>query len=391
MKIGINAKFLRKPGTGIGRVTAELLAQFSQVKSPKLLPTGQAGEVQNAEIFLYCEESPALPFALPPNWHIRVIRSWYGRDDLVREHWWERFTLPRAIKKDGCDVFLSLYQSATVLPPSIRHVMFVHDLVSLHFPEYLGTWRKRVHYRRVLSAIRSADHIIAPSRATADDLHDQLNIAPERLTVVPLGLSLRFQTPASADIVDAILRKYGLERGYIYHGGGLEKRKNTGALLEAYAEMVKGDNSVPPLVISGMIHTKRNPLATDIRGFIEKLGLGRRVKLLGFVPDEDVPGLYAGALCFVYPSLFEGFGLPVLEALSQGTPVLASRASSLPEVAGEVALFFDPSRPADLREQLTALIHDATLRDRLAQAGPIQARRFSWSHATEALNRILVQ
>lgn len=177
---------------------------------------------------------------------------------------------------------------------------------------------------------------------------------------------------------------YGLVPGYLYHGGGLEIRKNTEALLRAYVQLVEDEKNgtlntlLPPLVISGNIFPESNPLATPVKTLVRSLGLVERVRLLDFVPEQDLPALYKNALFFIYPSRYEGFGLPVVEALRVGTPVLTSDVSSLPEVVGNAGLLIDPDNQASLIAGMKQLLTDAPLRATLREATKAQREHFDW-------------
>jgi glycosyltransferase involved in cell wall biosynthesis len=202
----------------------------------------------------------------------------------------------------------------------------------------------------------------------------------------------RFATiPSEAEVADK-LKEYGLTKGYIYHGGGLEVRKNTENVLRAYAKLVQKhtrslgyarDDKLPSIVISGKIFPKENKLATNVKGLIKELGLEEKVKLLGFVPDEDLSALYRGALFFVYPSLYEGFGLPVLEALRMGVPVLTSDTSSLKEVGGEAVLYCDPKSVESIASNMEWLIRDDILKQELISKSVAQTAQFSWEKFVE--------
>ncbi|MDO8566284.1 MAG: glycosyltransferase family 1 protein [Candidatus Moranbacteria bacterium] len=395
MTIGINVSFLRKPGTGIGQVTHNVLRT--------LISNTQYPIPNEHEFFVYCEEEPILDFKLPENFHIRTFLPFWKRDDVLRKWLWEKQLAKEAVK-DGCDVFLNLYQSATSfekyklqttsykLP---RHVMVVHDVIPELFPEYLRKFSQRMHWRAVRKAIRKADAIVAISESTKHDLM-RLGIREEKITVAYPDVAPQFRQPTSEENVSQILKKYSLERGYIYHGGGLEVRKNAERLLRAYASMTKSPSTalraeIPILVISGKVFDKSNKLATDVEGLIKELYLEEKVKLLGFVPDEDLPALYKGALFFVYPSLYEGFGLPVLQALCQSVPVLTAGNSSLPEVGGEAALYVDSNDTEAIATQMEHLLIDETLRTNLVSHSNAQAEKFHWEHFVQKILATLKQ
>lgn len=372
MNIGIDASFLRRSGTGIGQVTVNFLKKLAEYQRSN-------AECQRAEFFLYCEERPALDFTLPENFHVRsFLPTWWKRDDVPRRWLWERALAERAVA-DGCGVFLSLSQSSAIMPKDVRHAMIVHDIVPRLFPEYLGTVTRKLYWRSVERGIRDANHIIAVSEKTKSDIVSTLGVPAETVSVAYPDCDPSFRNVLDTDGIVSVMRKYDLEPGYLYHGGGLEVRKNTGRLLRAYAALrTKRGRKLPPLVISGRTFPASNTLATDVRGIIRELGLEESVSVLGFVPDEDLPALYRGALLFAYPSLYEGFGLPVLEAFVSGTPVLAGRAGSVPELADGAALLVNPESEAEIRSGMEQLLDHAGLREELSKNGHVRAANFSW-------------
>ncbi len=386
MKIGIDASFLRRPGTGIGQVTANFLRKLAELQIADC-------RLQNGDrVFLYCEEEPILGFKLPENFEVKVfLPKWWKRDDVPRRMLWERALSKRA-REDGCDVFLSLFQSSTRFKNSkfkiqnstdVRHIMIVHDIIPRLFPEYLGTFTRKLHWKAVERGIRYVDRIVAVSETTKADLVSELGIPEGKIAVAYPDCDPPFRIGAVSDDISRVMKKYALEPGYIYHGGGLEIRKNAERLLRSYAELRKSRENVPLLVISGKVFPASNKLATDARGIVRELGLEESVVVLGFVPDEDLPALYHGASFFMYPSLYEGFGLPVLEAFACGTPVLAGRAGSVPELAGDAALLVDPESEGAIRNGMERLLDDAALRESLSEKGRIRARDFSWDAFAE--------
>jgi glycosyltransferase involved in cell wall biosynthesis len=378
MRIGINASFLRKPGTGIGQVTSYFL---------ETLAASEPGKAHT--FFLYLEEDADISH-LPGNFRKKVFLPFWKRDDLVRKMLWER-GVAREAAKDGCDALLSLYQAGTIAPKTLRHTMIVHDIIPKLFPEYRGNRRQAFYWKTVERGIRAADHIVAISEHTKSDLLRELGIPEAKIAVAYPDVAPRFHNALSPEAAGTVLKKYDLEAGYIYHGGGLEVRKNAEALLRAYALLrdraERGEllRALPALLISGKIFPKTNKLATDVKGLIQELRLGKKVRLLGFVPDADMPALYKSALFFVYPSLYEGFGLPVLEALRLGVPVLASDTSSLPEVGGDAVLYVDPRSVGAMASQMERLITDDALRSALISRSQAQAVRFSWEDFVEKI------
>ncbi|NTW45539.1 MAG: glycosyltransferase family 4 protein [Candidatus Moranbacteria bacterium] len=377
MTIGIDASFLRKPGTGIGQVTEQTLRALGR------LP----GSAEH-RFLLYLEEDTDISF-LPENFEKRVFLPRWTRDDVPRRILWER-SLPVRVLSGGCETFISMSQSSAVFPKGrVRHVMVVHDIIPFLFPAYRGRMTNRLHVARILHGIERADRIVAVSGATKRDLSLNLGIPEGRISVAYPDCAPRFREPVTQAETDRVLGTYALSPGYLYHGGGLEVRKNTGRLLEAYAELRSRRGDVPPLVISGRVHSGRNPLATDVGKELKRLGLGDSVRLLGFVPDADLPALYASARAFLFPSLYEGFGLPIVEAMAVGTPVLAGfGAGSVPEVSGDAVLLVEPDKVDEIGKGIERLLDDDAYREALVSKGRERVRAFSWETFATGLIRV---
>jgi glycosyltransferase involved in cell wall biosynthesis len=382
MRIGINASFVRKPYTGIGQVTLHFLRSV--------------GESSRAEFVLYSEEEIPDELGIPRHFERRAFLPPWRRDDLVRKLWWERFLLPEAAKRDGCDAFISLSQSATVMPKSIRHLMVVHDIIPKLFPEYQNNWRKRLDWRSIERGIRQADKIYAVSSRTEKDLVQHLGIPPSRISINRPDVDPIFKRRVTDERSAEVMQKYHLSPGYLYHGGGLEVRKNAEGVLRAYRKLLDREKSdhmapaIPPLVISGKLMPELAPLVTDVERLVNELDLTRFVRLLGFVPQRELPALYANARVFLFPSRYEGFGLPVLEAMSVGTPVVTSKTSSLPEVGGDAALYCHPDDTDDIAMVVRNILSNRELRELLTKRGKERAERFSWHHFSDKLLRSAV-
>lgn len=387
MRIGINASFLAKPMTGIGQVTREFLERV--VNDPQF---------HTEEWFLYTdgelteEQKRSIPKA---NWQWRPITTWWKRQDIPHQYLFESQALPCVVDGDNIDVFLSLYQSATVLPEGIRHVMLVHDVIPKLFPEYLNKWTSRFHYERVCRAITKATLLLTPSQTTKNDLVALFGIDKDRIAHIPLGVDERFAEHLDPAILRENLKRYELAPGYLYHGGGLEIRKNTEAVLRAYAALVQENFSMlPPLVISGKIHAETNPLATPVKRLIQELQLEDKVKLLGLVPEADLPVLYQGASMFLFPSRYEGFGLPVLEAFASGTPVITTTAGSLKELTdqGEAFLIQNAAQSdQEIKEAVKQLLTQPSLALGFRTKGLERAKQYTWEHFTETTMKTLLQ
>lgn len=261
--------------------------------------------------------------------------------------------------------------SGAAVPPAApdqRLVVTIHDLAFLRFPA-LFPRRWRLVYRLGLrAAVRRADTILTPSRSTAEDIVSRTRVDPGRVHVTPLAATLG---SADAD-PSATLERLGVRGPYVLFVGTLEPRKNLVTLVRAYRRAVEA--GIPQtLVLAGATGWGAGPLERELA--LE--GPGRIVRT-GWLSDGDLDAVYRGASVFVYPSLYEGFGLPVLEAMARGVPTIASATSSLPEVTGDAALGVDPGSPSDIARAIRAIATDEALSARLADAGRRRAQMFSW-------------
>lgn len=266
-----------------------------------------------------------------------------------------------------------------LLPPfaDIPTVLTVHDLIFERYPQYHKIW----NYVFLKSAMplfcRRATAIIAVSEATKADLQALYGLNPAKITVIPEAAASRF-VPQPAERIEAARRRYGLPPRYILSVGTIEPRKNLSRLVDACGPLLEGRLS-DCLVIVG----SKGWLYEEFFRHLERLPWQDKVILPGFVADEDLPALYSGALVTVQPSLWEGFGLPVLEAMACGSPVCASNASSLPEVGGDAARYFDPANTDAISSTLADILRDPELRQEMRQRGLARAAAFSWRNTAE--------
>jgi glycosyltransferase involved in cell wall biosynthesis len=273
-----------------------------------------------------------------------------------------------------------LFVPAHVLPlwRPRRAVVTIHDLGYIHFPEaHPPRQRLELHLSTAWNA-HVASRIIAISQATKDDLVRHYRVPEDKIAVVYHGVEPRFRpTPDPAAPA-----RYGLPSRYLLYLGTLQPRKNLERLVEAYVRL-PGD--APALVLAGA----KGWYFERIAAVIAKRGLGKRVLLPGYVADDDVPALLTGATALVYPSLYEGFGLPALEAMACGTPVLAADTSSLPEVVGEAGLLVDPLDVDAIATAMQRLLTDGALRAALSRQGRARAKRFSWDRCARETLAVL--
>ena len=282
-----------------------------------------------------------------------------------------------------------LFVPAHVLPlVHPRAVVTIHDLGYLYFPE-AHPWRQRLYLD--LSTrwnARAAAHLLADSEATKADLVARYGTPPEKITVAYPGVDETLGPVHDPATVEAVKARYGITGDYFLYLGTLQPRKNLIRLVEAFAKFeIRNLKSEIHLVLAG----KRGWLYEDLFAEVRRLGLEGRVLFPGYIPDEDKAALLSGALAFIFPSLYEGFGLPVLEAQACGCPVITSTTSSLPEVAGDAALLVDPSDTTAIAACLQHIATSPALREILIERGFANARRFSWSTCAQSVLGVIEQ
>lgn len=369
LKIGLNGMLL---GGHVSGVETAILG----------LARGLAEFGQEEYVFFLPRESWAADLAGPRFATRRV--AWPVRFRLLRVLW-EQGRLPGALEREGLDL---LHAPGYVAPLGARRpvVVTVYDLIALLHPEWCKP-SNVLHYRVMLPlSARRAAGIIVPSECTRRDLAARLPGAKAPTRVIPLGVGGEFRAIADKTGLAALRERYGLKGPFVLFVGNIEPKKNLGRLVEAFTELKRGGNIPHRLAIAG----RREWAYPAVKRRVQKLGLGGEVTFLGHVSAADLVGLYNLADVFVFPSLYEGFGIPPLEAMACGVPVVASKRGALPETLGEAALFVDPLDPADIARGLREAIANKALRGGLVERGLRRAALFTWHRTvkeTEAFYR----
>lgn len=372
-RIGIDFTSALTQGAGIGRYTRELVRA--------VLATNK---VDNFALF-----SARQPARLPVPEPIPVAENVSYHEAQLSEQWlyrlWYRLQLP--LRVEWFTGSLDLFHSPDfVLPPVNKHIptlLTVHDLSFLHFPETFTPALVNYLNKVVPRSAHRASHILADSIATRQDLVEKYDVPAEKITVLYSGVSERFKPVNSEARMKKAREKYGIgERPYILSVSTLQPRKNYEMLIRAFKDVAA--TNPHNLVIAG----GKGWLYQRVTEEISRQGLNDRVLLIGFADDKDLPALYSSAALFAYPSFYEGFGLPLLEAMACGVPVLNSNASCLPEVAGTATRQLPPDDQPAWTEAMVSLLADSGQRSRMVAAGFLQARQFTWIRAARALNEI---
>ncbi|MHC4597622.1 MAG: glycosyltransferase [Planctomycetota bacterium] len=358
MRIGIDARALAVPTAGIAVYTRSLLREFASL-------------APHHRYFLYSTkpfESPAAGPFVP-----RIGRGLTARKGSL----WMQITVPRLCMRDRIDLFWSPLQTLPVaLPRAVPAVLTVHDFVQYVAPGSMrfGNW---VLLRLLAPASwRRADVFLTGSRHS-ENLLRKFNGADADVHVIPHGPMAHAAPPTAEAARERVRTAFGVDGPYLLTVGTIEPRKNLSTLVRAVADLARKGALSHRLVVAGSPGWKTR----DVYRTVEASGAASRVVFTGAVSDEDLVHLYAGADLFVFPSLYEGFGLPVLEAMALGVPVIVSRSSSLPEVVGDGGILFDPGEAGELAASIERVLSDARLRADLVRRGKSQASRFGWEKA----------
>jgi glycosyltransferase involved in cell wall biosynthesis len=308
---------------------------------------------------------PTVTARLPTSiWRVRAAASYFGGPSL-----------------DGTFQGVRLFHATDHLLPKLTRAMSVftlHDLAYLLFPEH-HLLRNRIYLRTMMPRfLRRADRIIAVSEHTRRDALRSYPLDPEKIEVIPEGVEPRFRSDVGRDAVADVRRRLGLPDRFILSVGTIEPRKNHATLVEAYASLREQHPDVGLVIAGG-----RGWLYERFFERVRSLGLEGHVVFTGHVPDEDMPALFNAAEVFAFPSEFEGFGLPPLEAMACGVPVVCSDAASLPEVVGDAGVLVPPRDVGAWIRAIDRLLSDAPLRAGFGARGLARARRFSWDAAAE--------
>ncbi len=363
MHIAISGYFLLHPNTGTGQYTAALIRALGQVSHDRITVVCPRPAQRLASSLLEGRDTP---------WRVAPLSMPFGGD--LGKLWFEQVGLVRAAGAARADLLHVPYLGAPLVKPC-KTVVTIHDLIMMLFPETRRSPQARAYTWLAARAARRADIVLADSASTRDDVVRVLGISMEKVRVAYLAPDETMRPVVDEGRLDEVRRKYGLQPGYLFYIGGLDWRKNLSLLLRSFAALPQQ----PQLAIAGRAFSKRRDSFPDLEGMAESLGIRDRVVFLGLVAEEDKAVLYSGCAAFVFPSLYEGFGLTPLEAMACGAPVLCSWASSLPEVVGGAAQLFDPNDEADLSRALALVLGDQGLRKEMSRKGIDQARRFTWT------------
>jgi glycosyltransferase involved in cell wall biosynthesis len=296
----------------------------------------------------------------------------------------EQISLPLAVKRAHVDLFHAPHYVLPALTPG-RSVVTIHDCIHLMFPEYLKHRLGYAYARASMwTAAHKSDRIFTVSEQSKRDILKFFNVPPDKVVVTPNAIDDRFNEPPSAQRVQEIRERYQLSQAYILYVGNIKPHKNLERLIEAFQYVRSQGRQELELLLIGDEISKLQSL----RRAVHKHGLHRYVRFHGFVPDDTLAVLYRLASVFVFPSLYEGFGLPPLEAMACGTPVVTSNVSSLPEVVGDAAILVDPYDAQSIADGILKVLHSSHLRADLRERGYARVREYSWERSVRTVRKV---
>jgi glycosyltransferase involved in cell wall biosynthesis len=296
----------------------------------------------------------------------------------------EQFKIPLDLRRERANLFHAPHY---VLPPltPCRSVVTIHDCIHLRFPQYLPSRAAHAYARGSLwAATHQADRILTVSEASKKDILDYFHVPESKIDVIYNAIDERFNEPPAPDEIERVKERYQLNDPFVLYAGNIKPHKNLERLIEAFHMFRRPAFEHVRLLIIGDEITKY----ATLRRAVHRLKLHKHVRFFGFVPDQTLAALYRLAAVFVFPSLYEGFGLPPLEAMASGAPVITSNVSSLPEVVGDAALLIDPYDPEAIADAMRRVFSDEALRQQLKERGHIRARHFSWDRSVRRVHEI---
>ena len=362
MRIGIDATALPPQPVGAGNYIIQLVKALATLQSEH-------------EFVVFAQprgpELIKLPYENPVEWVI------VGERDPGSRLIWEQLFFPKLVRESGVDLLHSLHYTRP-MRLLCKSVVTFHDMTFFLYPE-LHTWARRQYFPQMMKAsARSADQLITVSNSTRNDLIKILNVNPNRVTSAQLGVTPGYMPIDDDAAMQRIIEKYDLPERFILYVGLVEPRKNLPILIEAFKRLSEEDLNYKLVLVGrlGWMHK-------DVIGQVRELNLDDEVLFLGYVPQQDLPLIYNLASLFVYPTLYEGFGLPVLEAMACGVPVITSNVSSLPEIVGEAGLLTPVNELEALYKTIIRALTDTSLRKDLISKGIKRAAKFSWARTAQ--------
>ena len=364
-RLAVNASIVDPVLSGLGVYTVNLIKELSEFQEDLIIYTSCPNAFAQDQARIRSISKPLGPT--------------YGKCAHLRRLLWTQFILPKSMARDKATVLFSTIPEG-VFGEAVPQYLVVHDVTPLKFrKEYsLQWWYFQLYVR---SLLRRVKRIIAVSEQTKADIMTSFGIPPSQIRVIPGGC--RHESFHANINPDSVKRKYHLN-SYCLYVGNFHPHKNLFRLIQAFGALAK--NACPQLVIVGNKDPRYFP---GLQAMVERLGLNANVLFLGYVPQNDLPGLYAGAEVFILPSLYEGFGLPLVEAMACGVPVIAAKGGAMEAVVDKAGIMVDPTNINEMAEAMNQVLANPELRGTLCERGLRQAKNYSWSTTAKMVSQVL--
>ena len=351
MRLFINGYFLAKPKTGMGQYLLQiLLHQKWSLEIIILIPEYLRAETKNLDKNI--------------KKNIKYIPIWYTRNDLIAQMIWEKYIFPKEVKTQKVDIVWSPHPTISYIP-NIYHIMTIHDVIYWKFPEYIPNWKVRLYVKLLEKSIPKVSQVITISKFSAKEIEAFFGVPSQDIPIITPA-SPRFNTNKINPITNG---------KYIFYEGGLDIRKNIPKLIEAFSLI---SDKYPELTLYIAGNYFKSPLIPNLPELINKYNLQDKVKLLGYISDEDMIRYIKYAEALVYPSLYEGFGIPILEGFSLGTPVITSNIGAMQEIGSKAVIGVKPSSAKSIAKGIENVLNDDLLRQSIIHKGLERLQDFDW-------------
>jgi glycosyltransferase involved in cell wall biosynthesis len=377
LKIAFNARFLSKPYNGFGQHCIRLIQNLAKI------------DKENHYYLFIHDKDSYIPPDLPSNFEVKLLEEKYrflGKG--FSKFYWEQMVVPEAAEKFKVDLLHNPYDTAPFFAQPFATISTIHDIIPWKLPDYHRKLNTRLRLYVNRKSLRNVDKIIALTISAKLDVAALLDIDADNVLVIPNAKADHFVPEVNFEKMQIVRERFNIDSEYIFYIGGFDKRKNLKRLIEGFYLFKQRNRSLDyKLIIAGSPPaTNNNKLYYDVGTlsvYANNLGIKNSVKFIGTVTDEELQILYTMARCFVYPSLYEGFGIPVLEAMSCLTPVVTSVSGSLMEVTKNAAVLCNPFDPGSISNSITQIVTDGDLYYKLSILGNEIAKYYSWDEIAQ--------
>jgi len=374
MRIGIDVRSMTSDMSGIGKFLNGILCSLLEI------------DKHNQYIFYYCDGRVEDKFKKNTNIKFRKIKLVFKKrfgHSLIKVLW-EQVQFPFVASQDHLDILFSPYFDFPLIYNK-KFIVTIHDISILLFPENHSAKFRIYYYNLLKYIVKKAKKIITVSNNSKKDICNYLDVPEEKIEVIYGAVNEYFCSKSDYESSQNIQKKYGIKNKFILYPGGMAARKNLEVLMKAFSRLQDNIEEKYDLVLTG----KKNIITNRLINLAQELGVKKNVIFTGYISEKNLSSLYRSAVLMVYPSLYEGFGFPLLEAMIYGTPIISSNSSSLPEVVGDAAILVDTQDYNQLSNAIIETLGNETLKNELSKKGIVRAKKFSWNKSAKKFLSVL--